>query len=160
MQRGFFGATAAPGATLAPKQPWRSLVLAGVALLVLWPTLRSEPEDGFPLSSYPMFSYDRDRIAAIGTAVGIDAGGDVHRLGTHVVGGGDETMLAVSAARRAIAGGADAAARYCDEVASRVRNGSIVAVEVRTEVRDAVDDVAAEGEPLEVDVHARCEVPR
>jgi hypothetical protein len=135
------------------------VVLVAVALVVVAPALRSEPRDGFPLSSYPMFSHDRGRIAAIGTAVGLDGDGVVHRLGPHAVGGGDEVMLAASAARRAIGAGPEAAARYCDEVAARVDDDDLVAVEVRTEVRDAIDDVAADDPPIDVEVHARCEVP-
>jgi len=138
----------------------RAGVAAVVALIVVSPALRGDVGDSFPLSTFPMFSHDRDRVASVATAVGIDAGGEAHRLRPHAIGGGDEPMLAVSAARGAVDGGEAAAARYCREVAERVTERSgITAVEVRTEVRDAVDDVDADGEPLDVVVHARCDVP-
>lgn len=136
----------------------RGIVLSAVFLSVASPALLPDPGDGFPVSSYPMFSHDRDRVVAVATAVGIDGAGAEHRLGPYVVGGGDEVMLAASAARHAAAGGPGAAARYCDEVAGRVRDPAVVAVEVRTEVRDAVADVRARHDPLDVVVHARCEV--
>lgn len=145
----------------------RAVVLA-VALVVLSPVLRPGRPDGFPLSSYPMFSTDRGRIAHLATAVGIDAAGEAVRLDPHAIGGGDEPMLAASAARRAVAGGPEAAERYCAEVATRIgrdagkqgsSDGRIVEVEVRTEVRDVVADPAAREDPLDVVVHARCPVP-
>jgi hypothetical protein len=134
------------------------VLLVAFALAVASPALRAEPRDSFPLSSYPMFSHDRGRIASIATAVGLDAEGGVHRLGPRAVGGGDEVMLAVSAASRAARNGPAEAARFCAEVAGRVDDSEVVVVEVRTEVRDAVDDVGADREPLDVVVHARCEV--
>lgn len=138
----------------------RAALLAAVGLLVVSPALRPDRPDGFPLSSYPMFSTDRGRIAHLATAVGIDAAGAEHRLGPHAVGGGDEVMLAASAVRRAVAAGAAEAERFCAEVAGRVDgDDGVVEVEVRTEVRDVVADPGAEGPPLDVRRHARCPVP-
>jgi hypothetical protein len=141
---------------------WRVLVLAGLALVVGWPALASEPADGFPVSSYPMFAGDRDRVVVLATAIGRTAGGEEQRLGPHAVGGGDEVMLAASAARRAIAAGGAEPARFCGEVARRVADGAgpddVVRVEVRTERRDAVADPRAERPAEAVTVHASCEV--
>jgi hypothetical protein len=137
-------------------------LLVVVALVVAAPALRSEPSDGFPLSSYPMFSSDRGRVAAVATAVGIDADGTAHRLGPHAIGGGDEAMLAASAVRRAAAAGGAETARFCEEVAARVAGDGrtdLRAVQIRTEVRDAVADVEAEDAPLDVVVHATCALP-
>jgi hypothetical protein len=139
---------------------WRHrLLLGAVALAVAWPALQDEPADGFPVSSYPMFAGDRDRIVVLATAVGRTADGDERRLGPHAVGGGDEVMLAASAARLAVAGGPEEVRRYCAEVAERVAgDDDVVRVEVRTEVRDAVADPDAERPAESVEVHASCEV--
>jgi hypothetical protein len=138
----------------------RWAVLAVVALVIGAPALLPDPSDGFPVSSYPMFSYDRGRVAAVPTAVGIDADGTAHRLGPYAVGGGDEVILAAEAARLAVGAGAADAARFCREVAGRLPDDSgVEAVEVRTEVRDAVGDVDASEPPIEILVHATCDVP-
>lgn len=131
-------------------------MLGVVAVVVASPAVVPDADDDFPLSTYPMFSHDRGRVAAIATAVGLDHEGGVHRLGPRAVGGGDEVMLAVSAARR---GAATDPEGYCREVAGRVDDPIVERVEVRTEVRDAVDDVDAAAEPLDVVVHAECPVP-
>ena len=135
----------------------RAVVLVVLAAVVAWPALDPSPSDGFPISSYPMFASDRGRVVDVATAVGLDAAGDVHRLDPHAIGGGDEVMLAASAVRRAVASGD--APRFCTEVARRVDDEGVVAVEVRTERRDAVADPTAADPPLGVTVHATCELP-
>ena len=127
-----------------------------MALVVLWPALLPRASDGFPLSTYPMFANDTGSVVAIQTAVGVDAAGDEHRLDPHAIGGGDEPVLAAEAARYAVRNGE--AAEYCAEVAGRVDDADIVAVVVRTEVRDAVTDVDASEPARDITVHARCEV--
>jgi hypothetical protein len=134
----------------------RVALLVALAAVVAWPALDPSPSDGFPISSYPMFASDRGRVVVVATAVGLDASGAAHRLDPHAIGGGDEVMLAASAVRRAVAG--DDAPRFCREVAGRVDDAGVVAVEVRTERRDAVADPTADDPPLDVTVHARCEV--
>ena len=134
--------------------------MGGAALAVAWPALQPHPADGFPVSSYPMFASDRGRDVVLATAVGVTEGGGEVRLGPQAVGGGDEVMLAASAARRAVGAGADEAQRYCREVAERVAGGAgpdgVIAVEVRTEHRDAVADPRAQQPADEVEVHASC----
>jgi hypothetical protein len=140
-------------------QPVRRVaLLLSLALVVLWPALHPSASDGFPLSTYPMFAHDTGSVRAIVTVVGIDVAGAVHRLDPHAIGGGDEVMLAAEAARYAVRDGS--ATEYCAEVAARVDDDTTVAVEVRTEVRDAVADVDASRPADEVRVHARCEVRR
>jgi hypothetical protein len=136
----------------------RVAILAILAAVVLWPAFQREPADGFPISSYPMFAKRSGTIVRLPTAVGLDASGDVHRLGSHVISGGDEIVLAAEQARLAVEEGTESSEAFCREVARRVRDDDIVHVEVRTEVRDAVADVRADDDPIEVVVHARCAV--
>ena len=146
----------------APARPrWRrAAALIGLALVVGWPALQGHPADGFPVSSYPMFSSDRGRVVVLATAIGRTADGDEHRLGPGAIGGGDEVMLAAEAARLAVGAGPGEAARFCREVAARLAgDDEVVAVEVRSEVRDAVADPRAARAPEAVEVHARCDVP-
>ena len=140
------------------------VVLGGLAVIVAWPALRQPPRDGFPLSTYPMFASDRGTLSVVATAVGVTDGGTRVRLSPEALAGTDEPMLAVSTARRAVEAGH--AEPWCAEVAGRVADGArrdgrvpLVAVEVVVESHDAVAFFAGDGDPLDVDVRARCEVP-
>ena len=133
------------------------LLLAGV---LLWPAVQPHPSDGFPVSTYPMFARRSGTVVRLATAVGLDAAGEVHRLGPHTISGGDEVVLAAEQLRLAVAEGDESVAALCREIARRVDDAEIVTVEVRTEMRDAVDDVKARREAIDTVVHARCEVPR
>lgn len=148
------------GETLAPH--WRRAALLVLAVAVGAPALQPDPADGFPVSSYPMFATDRGRVVVLATAVGVTREGDERRLGPQAVGGGDEVMLAASAARLAVSGSSADARRYCREVADRVADGAgpddVTAVEVRTEERDAVADPQARRPARDVVAHARCTV--
>jgi hypothetical protein len=136
------------------------VLLGAIALAVGWPALQPHAADGFPISNYPMFAARSGTVVRIATAVGIDADGDVHRLGPHAIGGGDEVVLAAEQARRAVEEGGASVTAYCEEVARRVDDPDVVTVVVRTEARDAVADVRADEAPIDVTVHATCEVPR
>lgn len=138
----------------------RVALLAGLALVVGWPAVQPHAADGFPVSNYPMFARRSGSVVALDTAVGIDVDGVVHRLGPAALGGGGEVMLASELARRAVDEGDDSTAAYCREVADRIDDVTIARVEVRTEVRDAIADVAADDAPIDVVVHATCEVRR
>lgn len=136
----------------------RAVLLVVVALTVLWPAFKHQPADGFPISSYPMFARRSGPIVAISTAVGIDRNHDVHRLGPRAIAGSDEVVLAAEQVRLAVQEGPGSSRALCREVADRVHDLRVVAVEVRTETRDAVADIDADGEPLAVVVHSRCDV--
>jgi len=136
----------------------RVAFLVLLAAVVLWPAFQSDPADGFPISSYPMFARRSGTVVHLATAVGLDAEGGVHRLGPHAISGGDEVVLAAEQVRRAVEEGAESSDALCAEIADRVDDDDLVAVEVRTEVRDAVADVDADRDPIDVVVHARCDV--
>ncbi len=136
----------------------RVVLLLLLAAVLLWPAIQPHPADGFPVSTYPMFARRSGTVVRLATAVGIDAGGAVHRLGPHAIGGGDEVVLAAEQARLAVGEGAGSIAAFCREVADRVDDPDVVTVEVRTEVRDAVADVRARRAPIDIVVHHRCDV--
>ena len=138
---------------------------AVVVVAMLGPPLRGFDRDGYPLSTYPMFSHDRGRTSHIATVIGYDADRSVHRLSPHLVGGSDEVMLAVETAAKAVARGEEATAALCDQVAARVATDDglddIVEVAVVVEEHDAVAWFAQrDREARSVDVRAVCEVER
>ncbi len=134
------------------------MLLLLLAAVILWPAVQPDPSDGFPVSTYPMFARRSGTVVRLATAVGLDASGDVHRLGPGTISGGDEVILAAEQVRLAVAEGAASVAALCREIAARVDDADLVTVEVRTERRDAVADVKARHDAIDVDVHARCEV--
>lgn len=130
--------------------------LALVAVLAL-PLLLGTRYDSFPLSTYPMFAGERDRVTSIATVVAVD-GDTTARLSSRLIGGTDEPMLAAETVVHAIRDGA--ADRLCREVAARAgadHTGRIL--EVVTERYDTVAWFDGVRKPVARTVHARCEVP-
>lgn len=143
---------------------WEKVVSrgAGLALLaaVAWPATWPEGRDGFPLSTYPMFSRPRPALAVVESAVGVDAQGRTHLLSPQLIGGSDRINL-VSTGLRARIRAVDSVG-LCREIAARVADAdrdSIVAIEVASERIDVVAVVAG-APPERRRVHARCPVSR
>lgn len=131
----------------------RWLVTVGVALAVLAPALLPGGADGFPISTYPMFTSDRGRIVDLDTVVLVDRG-QRRRLSPEVIGGTDEVVLASATVSRAVRGGPAPLARLCREVAGRVERPGTV--EVVTERHDTVALLQDGAPPLRTTVHERC----
>src|SRR5215211_2539336 len=127
-----------------------------VVIVVLSPTLRSSPRDGFPLSSYPMFATDVGRTAVVDTARGVRADGSTVTLSPRLVTGTDEVILAASTVSNAVAGGPDRTARLCNEIARRLdpSRADVVQVRIATEAIDAVDWFDGGASPSAVEVRA------
>jgi hypothetical protein len=115
-------------------------------------------KDSFPLSNYPMFSYDRGRVNALDTAVGITAAGEQERLTPEVIAGGYEVIHAARTVSKAIRSG-DAPA-LCAEIAARSGDDDIVRIEVVTETYDTIRWFDGDETPVDRVVHASCEVSR
>lgn len=111
--------------------------------------------DGFPLSTYPMFTRDPGRVVEQPTVVAVSTGSGVERLSPRTIAGTDQVIQAGVTVRRAMARGAGATARLCAEVAARVGGPSTVAVVV--ERHDVVAWSAGDREPVERRTVAECE---
>ncbi len=130
------------------------MVTVVVGLVVVAPALWPEPEDDFPLSTYPMFTAERGRVVGLDTAVRVDEDGR-HRLSPEEVGGTDEIVAAAVAVSSAIDGGPATLAALCAHIAGRV--GGPGTIEIVTERHDAVALLQDGAPPVEVTVHERCE---
>jgi hypothetical protein len=128
------------------------VVAAGVALAVAWPALApivGQPSsDGFPLSTYPMFSRDRGQVVEVPTVVALGDDGEVERLPPSVIADTDQVLVAAAAVRRAVDGGPAAAGALCAEVAERA-GGRGTSVAVVVERHDAIAWSAGDREPLD-----------
>ena len=120
--------------TLATRSTYDAAVrlrlrLAGpvvAAVVVLSPMLREPTNDTYPLSTYPMFAFDRGAEHTIGTAVEIGADGAAVRLSPKLIAGTDEVILASVTVKRSIASGE--ADQLCEEIAERLGPGRTVEV--------------------------------
>ncbi len=132
------------------------LVVVAISIAVLLPAVRGFSNDGFPLSTYSMFSRDRGRISTVHTVVGLDPDGRPHRLSPDLIGGSDEIVLAAAEVSRAVREGKTRA--LCAAVAQRVaaRAHSYPVVQVVSETYDSVAYFQGEKQPRHTQVHASC----
>ncbi|HKH03979.1 MAG TPA: hypothetical protein VKA65_02355 [Acidimicrobiales bacterium] len=162
---------------------WRALVASTVVVVaVAIPGVRTlvddDAPDGFPLSTYPMFSRDRGRVVELPTVVAVRGDGAVERLSPATIAATDQVMQASAAVHRAVADGPSAASALCREVAARLAHRSPSATEVRpgtdpaqvgpaavasvqvvVERHDAITWSAGRREPLDRRTVATCEAP-
>ncbi len=119
--------------------------------------------DGFPLSTYPMYSSARGEEVTLATAQAVDPEGGASTLTLAVIGESDDPLVVAGELRDAIGDGR--AEQRCVDIAERASRWDglprdTVAVEVVTERHDVVAQVEGGDSLVERTVHARCEVPR
>lgn len=137
-----------------------SLVLLGA---VGWPAFRAPAEDGFPLSTYPMFAQRRGRVHEVVSARAVAADGSRLLVPPALIANA-ETMQAIRTVSRAIRAGEQEAVELCERIAARLRAADDPAlrraahVELVTERVDAIDYLAGRAHAELVRVHARCPV--
>ena len=135
-----------------------SVVLLGA---VGWPAFRAPWEDGFPLSTYPMFAQRRGRVHEVVSARAVAADGGAELVPPSLIANA-ETMQAIRTLSRAIRAGEHEAERLCERIAGRLAADEAwrrsVRVELVTERVDAIDYLAGRAEAELVRVHARCPV--
>lgn len=136
---------------------------AGVTLAMVSPALRGV--DGFPLSTYPMFSGAGEPVTRIDTMLGVTAAGTRETLSPELISGDRWPILAVELMEKAVRRKEPARRALCERVAARVaadpgRAGRITAVELVTERFDVQAYFAGEREPQVRKVHFTCPVVR
>ena len=98
-------------------------VSAVLLAAVLSPGLRDAQDprnDSFPLSTYPMFSYDKPRTATVTSAVALGADGLEVPLAPEFI-GTSETMQALRTIQNSVRAGRERAAELCGAIAERAR---------------------------------------
>jgi hypothetical protein len=138
---------------------WRAVVTLAVLGAVWWPA-RPGGEDGFPLSSYPMFAQARPPTSVVETVLGVDADGRRRPLSPELLAGVRQPKLALERVREAVRRGQ--AKALCDDVARRVlelpADERPVALEVATETWSTLEGLEPGAKPKRRIVHQRCEV--
>lgn len=102
------------------QQIWLCAVLGTVLVAaVAYPALRPPAEDGYPLSTYPMFSRDRGRSLRVASARLRYEDGHEETLPPTLIANG-EVMQAVQRLNRGLRRGRKGRKRLCRQIASRV----------------------------------------
>ncbi len=140
-------------------RPVAAVVSIGLIAATLEPILRAPDDDGFPLSTFPMFAAPRPTEVAMSYAQGAARDGRLRALSPDVLGTG-EVLQAFAVIQRAV--DADAIG-LCTAIAARVAADpdyrDVVAVRIVTATHDAVDYVA-HGAVGSERTRARCDVVR
>lgn len=138
-----------------------SLVLLGAAA---YPGLRPPAEDGFPLSTYPMFSQHRPRVNDVVGALAVGPGVEVRLSPAYIANA--EAMQAMVTLKKTLRAGRGASQALCAAIAERVARADDPElagaqwVELVTERVDAIDFLGGRAEPGQRRVHARCGLER
>ncbi len=147
----------------AREHAWAYGLSLCVLLAMLSPVLRCEPVDGFPLTTYPMYSGAMGTTSRVRTLLGITASGEQELLSPALIAGDPSVILAV----RTTTGASSPERRraLCTTVAGRVAadpdlRDRYVEVLFLTERYDAEAYFLGADMPEAIKIHARCPVPR
>ena len=137
----------------------RILITTGVVGALMAPVVLDR--DGYPLSTYPMYSRSRENAVTFATAQAVDANGVTSTLTLGVIGDSDDPLIVAGELRDAIRDGR--AGERCEEISERAAVWSglpteISSIEVVTERHDVVVRVEGGQSLVERTVHASCEV--
>lgn len=134
-----------------------SVVLVGATLS---PLRRAPYDDGFPLSTYPMFASKRPTVQTFNYALGVTKDGKRRTLSPSVI-GTNEVLQALRVIERATRSGS--LPELCKSIAARVRDddelSDVVAIRFVTGTHDAVQYLAHDVVGREYERY-RCEVKR
>jgi hypothetical protein len=145
---------------------WQASILSVVMVVAVAAPVaenwKATPRDDFPLSYYPMFSFERADRQRVTYLVGYDAGGARHELPYRYAGQGGMNQVRRQIGKMLERGQGN---RLCQMVATRVaRAGSEVAALRRVEIVTGTFQLSSfyggSREPVSENVRARCTVRR
>jgi hypothetical protein len=145
---------------------WARVACAAVSLALvaatLEPLVRDPYDDGFPLSTYPMFATKRETKQTFHYALGVTSTGQRRTLSPALI-GSNEVLQALRVIEGAVGRGTVATRALCETIATRVATDDdftdVVAIRIVTGTHDAVDYLAHGKVGLESEL-VRCEVKR
>lgn len=140
----------------------RILALGTVLLLAIGSAgLRAPFDDGFPLSTYPMFAAERGAEGVVTVATATAEGQAPRPIPPRYVGSG-ETMQALQTLRKTARAGRRASMALCRDIASRIHTARDPAfagyghVEIVTERVATIAFLAGQAKPTRMRLHAAC----
>ena len=139
-----------------------AILSVALIAITLSPVLRQPSDDGYPLSTYPMFAFKRPTKLTMDYALGVTAAGKTVFLRPWHTGSG-EVLQARAIIDRGVHGGPKALGALCTDIAKRVATDEefpdVVTIELVTGTHDAVDYLVRHVEG-KVTVKGQCKVPR
>ena len=136
-----------------------SIALIGATLS---PLVREPRDDGFPLSTYPMFAWKRPTRLTMSYAIGVTARGERRYLSPRIVGSG-EVLQARAIVERAVARGGKELTAFCQKVAANVaridRFAEVTRIRVLTGTHDSIEFLIHDKLGVEAE-RTSCEVRR
>jgi hypothetical protein len=138
-----------------------AIVSVGLVGATLEPVVRAPDDDGFPLSTFPMFATPRPAELAMSYAQAVTRDGGLRGLSPDQLGTG-EVLQAFAMVQRAVEAGPRASGALCAAIAARVAGDAdyrdVIAIRIVTGTHDAVGYLAHGAVGHEV-TRARCEIP-
>jgi hypothetical protein len=101
------------------KRAWPTFVSIALVTAVASAVVRDPLDDGFPISTYPMFAQPRTTRLELAYALGVTRDGRTRSLRSQVV-GTSELLQAAAIYDDAVHGGAPTLARLCGSIAATV----------------------------------------
>lgn len=168
---------APPGTDPEPGGPQRSALgprvyayaVSALALAAVLYPMRFDPQDpeqdSFPLSTYPMFSYDKPRTATVTSAVALGPGDAEQPVPPEFV-ATSETMQALRTIAKSVRAGRKQSRQLCESIAEHVARSAephfarAEAVALITVTVDSIRFLAGDRTPLQRKQHLRCRVRR
>jgi hypothetical protein len=139
-----------------------AVVSIGLVAATLSPLLRKPADDGFPLSTYPMFAWKRPTKLTMSYAIGETAAGERRYLTPRIIGSG-EVLQARAIVERAVGKGGAELAALCTKVAKNVALvdafDDVVRVRFLSGTHDSIEFLV-QGKLGPERERARCEVKR
>jgi hypothetical protein len=142
-----------------------SALALGAVLYPIWLDPQDPAQDGFPLSTYPMFSYDKPRTATVTSAVALGPDGAEQPVPPEFV-ATSETMQALRTIAKSVRAGRAQSRQLCESIAAHVARSSepgfarAERVALITVTVDSIRFLAGDRTPLHRDQHVRCPVRR
>jgi hypothetical protein len=140
----------------------------GLSLLLIgtlaYPGFVPPDEDGFPLSTYPMFSQHRPRVNEVVSAVAVGPGLELPLPPAYVA--NSEAMQAMVTLKKTLRAGKRASQALCKRAAARLAADADAEfaraerVELVTARLDSIDFLGGRATPQGRRVHARCPIER
>jgi len=129
----------------------------------LYPALLDARQDGFPLSTYPMFASEKPERVAVMSALALGDHGMEQALAPSYIANA-EAMQALATLKKSVAAGRRSARALCEQIAQRVAERAEPAlnetrfVAIVTQEHDAVRYLSGDKKPLKRTEHVRCKV--
>jgi hypothetical protein len=131
-------------------------------VVTLSPLKRDPIRDDFPLSTFPMFAFERPTLLSMSYALGVTRSGERRYLSPGVVGTA-EVLQARATIETAVNGGKKPLAALCAKIAQRVSTFSafddVVTIRIVTGTHESVEFLVRDTMGKEVE-RTHCAVPR